>query len=147
MYLITALTSVLVVGTIVLGVVLNGKRKLVEEHPKIGKRILRTNFSSFVILTIFSLIYFLTGHRAFAEAATASTVQSGAAGLGFLGAALSTGLATIGAGIGVGITGAAGIGSISENPGMLGRTLIYVGLAEGIAIYGLIISIMILGKI
>jgi V/A-type H+-transporting ATPase subunit K len=61
-----------------------------------------------------------------------------------LGAALATGLACIGAGIAVGIAGAAAIGGITEKPELLGRTLIFVGLAEGIAIYGLIISFMIL---
>ncbi len=147
MYVITALTSILVVTTILLGVIFSKKKSFLEKHPKVGKRILGTNFSFFGVLAIFSIIYLLSGNNAFAEIATGTTSQSGAAGLGFLGAGLSTGLAAIGAGIGVGITGAAGIGSISENPGMLGRTLIYVGLAEGIAIYGLIISIMILGKI
>ena len=71
-----------------------------------------------------------------------------AAGLGgaALGAALATGLACIGAGIAVGIAGAAAIGGITEKPEILGRTLIFVGLAEGIAIYGLIISFMILSS-
>ena len=61
-----------------------------------------------------------------------------------IGAALATGLACIGAGIAVGIAGAAAVGGITEKPEILGRTLIFVGLAEGIAIYGLIISFMIL---
>lgn len=61
-----------------------------------------------------------------------------------IGAALATGLAAIGAGIAVGIAGAAAIGAVAEKPEMLGRTLIFVGLAEGIAIYGLIVSFMIL---
>lgn len=63
-----------------------------------------------------------------------------------IGAALATGLAAIGAGIAVGIAGAAAIGTIAEKPETLGRTLIFVGLAEGIAIYGLIISFMILTR-
>ncbi len=63
-----------------------------------------------------------------------------------VGAALATGLAAIGAGIAVGIAGAAAIGAITEKPETLGRTLIFVGLAEGIAIYGLIISFMILTR-
>ncbi|MHB1295570.1 MAG: ATP synthase subunit C [Anaerolineae bacterium] len=63
-----------------------------------------------------------------------------------VGAALATGLACIGAGIAVGIAGAAAIGGITEKPEILGRTLIFVGLAEGIAIYGLIISFMILNQ-
>ena len=61
-----------------------------------------------------------------------------------LGAALAIGLAAIGSGIAVGVAGAAAIGAIAEKPELLGRTLIIVGLAEGIAIYGLIISFMIL---
>ena len=68
-------------------------------------------------------------------------------GLGFLGAGLATGCASIGAGIGVGIAGAAGIGALSEKPEMLGKSLIYVGLAEGVAIYGLLISFMILNRL
>jgi V/A-type H+/Na+-transporting ATPase subunit K len=63
-----------------------------------------------------------------------------------LAAALSTGLATIGAGIAVSNTGAAAIGAIAEKPESFGRALIFVGLAEGIAIYGLIISFMVLNR-
>jgi V/A-type H+/Na+-transporting ATPase subunit K len=62
----------------------------------------------------------------------------------FLGAAIATGLAAIGAGIAVGIAGAAAIGAIAEKPELLGRTLIFVGLAEGIVIYGLVVSFLIL---
>jgi len=68
-------------------------------------------------------------------------------GLGFISAGLSTGLATIGAGYAVGAVGSSALGAVSENPKILGKTLIFVGLAEGIAIYGLIISIMILGRL
>lgn len=62
----------------------------------------------------------------------------------YLGAAIATGLAAIGSGIAVGIAGAAAIGAIAEKPELLGRTLIFVGLAEGIVIYGLIVSFIIL---
>jgi V/A-type H+-transporting ATPase subunit K len=63
-----------------------------------------------------------------------------------LGAAISTGLAAIGAGIAVSGAGAAAVGAIAEKPEVFGRALIFVGLAEGIAIYGLIISFMILNR-
>jgi len=63
-----------------------------------------------------------------------------------LAAALSTGLACLGAGIGVASSGAAAIGAIAEKPESFGRALIFVGLAEGIAIYGLIISFIILQR-
>jgi len=68
-------------------------------------------------------------------------------GLGFIAAALCTGLATIGAGYAVGAVGSSALGAVSEDPKILGKTLIFVGLAEGIAIYGLIISILILGRL
>lgn len=73
------------------------------------------------------------------------TEGAAAAGGPYLAAALATGLAAIGAGIAVGIAGAAAIGAISEKPELLGRTLIFVGLAEGIVIYGLIVSFILLG--
>lgn len=65
----------------------------------------------------------------------------------FLSAAVVTGLSALAAGIAVAYVGAAAVGAMSEKPEIAGRALIYVGLAEGIAIYGLIIAIMILGKI
>ena len=68
-------------------------------------------------------------------------------GLALLGAGLPTGLAAFGAGLAVGPVGAASLAVISEKPDMFGRTLIYLGLAEGIAIYGLVITILLLGKI
>ena len=68
---------------------------------------------------------------AFAQEAAASTAETGAASGAPLAAAIATGLAAIGA--------------IAEKPELLGRTLIFVGLAEGIVIYGLIISFIILG--
>ena len=63
-----------------------------------------------------------------------------------LAAAISTGVACIGAGIAVSSTGAAAIGAIAEKPEAFGRSLIFVGLAEGIAIYGLIISFLLLQR-
>jgi V/A-type H+-transporting ATPase subunit K len=66
---------------------------------------------------------------------------------GFVAAALATGLSSLGAGIAVAGVGSAAIGALAEKPELLGRALIMVGLAEGIAIYGLIISILILNRI
>lgn len=65
----------------------------------------------------------------------------------FLAAAIAVGLGSAGAGAAVGYVGAAAMGTIGEKPELAGRALIFVGLAEGIAIYGLIIAIMILGKV
>jgi V/A-type H+-transporting ATPase subunit K len=84
-----------------------------------------------------------------AAAATAEPagLPSGAVQWGFLAAALATGLSSLGAGIAVASVGSAAIGSLAEKPELLGRALIMVGLAEGIAIYGLIVSILILNRI
>lgn len=75
------------------------------------------------------------------------TLSSAAIQWGFIAAALSTGLSSLGAGYAVANVGAAAIGALSEKPELLGRALIVIGLAEGIAIYGLIISILILNRI
>ncbi|MCL5674768.1 MAG: ATP synthase subunit C [Candidatus Omnitrophica bacterium] len=86
--------------------------------------------------------------------AVARTVQTGekvlATGIsnagGYIGMGLSMGLAAIGAGIAVGFVGAAIVGVVSEKPESLGKMLIFLGIAEGIAIYGLMFAIMILVK-
>ena len=70
-----------------------------------------------------------------------------AAGWGLFSAALATGLSSLGAGIAVARLGTAAVGALAEKPELLGRLLIFVGLAEGIAIYGVIISILILERI
>ena len=61
-----------------------------------------------------------------------------------LAAGISAGLGSVGAGIAVSGTGAAAIGAVAEKPDFLGRSLIFVGLAEGIAIYGLLIAFLVL---
>jgi V/A-type H+/Na+-transporting ATPase subunit K len=66
---------------------------------------------------------------------------------GLVAAALSTALAAIGAGYAVARVGSAAVGAIAEKPELFGRALVLVGLAEGIAIYGLIVSILILNRI
>ena len=71
------------------------------------------------------------------EAASGGGDISLGLGLALIGVGLPTGLATIGAGIAVSSVGSASLAVITEKPEMFGRTLIYLGLAEGIAIYGL----------
>ncbi len=65
-------------------------------------------------------------------------------GLKGVGAGLAIGLAGVGAGVAVGRIGAVSVSVIAEKPEMFGRTLIYVALGEGIAIYGLLIAILLL---
>lgn len=61
-------------------------------------------------------------------------------------AAVAAGLATVAAGYAVAAVGSAAVGAIAEKPELLGRVVILVGLAEGIAIYGLIVAILILNR-
>ena len=80
--------------------------------------------------------------------ATPGTVTGGEAwSFGLVAAAISTALAALGAGFAVARVGTAAIGALAEKPELFGRLLIFVGLAEGIAIYGLIVSILILNRL
>lgn len=65
----------------------------------------------------------------------------------FIGAALATGLSSLGAGFAVAKVGVAAVGALAEKPDLFGRLLIFIGLAEGIAIYGLIVSILMLNRL
>ncbi|MDD6571759.1 MAG: ATP synthase subunit C [Thermoflexaceae bacterium] len=84
----------------------------------------------------------------YAAEETAQAASSGlATGLGYIAAGIVTGLSCIGGGIAVASAASAALGAISEDSSILGKSLIFVGLAEGIALYGLIISFSILGKL
>jgi len=112
-----------------------------------AKKVMGINVVSLFGMLIVSTIVLLTNSVVHAEDTTSvATAAASALGLQYLSAAISTGLATIGAGIAVAATGSAAIGAISEDSTLLGKTLIFVGLAEGIAIYGLIVTILILNK-
>lgn len=66
---------------------------------------------------------------------------------GLMAAAIAAGLSAVGAAYAVAHVGSAAVGALAEKPELLGRVLIFVGLAEGIAIYGLIVAILILNRI
>ena len=78
--------------------------------------------------------------------ATAAGTAAGGNSAALLGAAIAVAGSTIGAGIAVAYTGAAALAVMSERPELFGRAMVIVGLAEGIAIYGLIIGIILIGK-
>lgn len=77
-------------------------------------------------------------------AATATTTGSGGAAL--IAAAIAVAGSSIGAAFAVAYTGSAALAAMSERPEIFGRAMVVVGLAEGIAIYGLIIAIILIGK-
>ncbi|MCM8759235.1 MAG: ATP synthase subunit C [Candidatus Omnitrophica bacterium] len=90
------------------------------------------------------IVFLMLAGCVWAQTATADPANAGKA---FYAAALSTGIAALAAGIAVAYVGTAAVGALAEKPELTGRVLIFVGLAEGIAIYGLITAIMILGKV
>lgn len=146
MYWIIGIISFLVFATLALGTYL-------QLYPRrcLGRgwrNVIALNLLGFLIAEAALLI--LTADTALAQAKGGSggggPVTLGM-GLAILGAGLPTGLATIGAGIAIGPVGAAAMATIAERPEAFGRTLVYLGLAEGIAIYGLVISIMLLARI
>jgi V/A-type H+-transporting ATPase subunit K len=122
----------------------------------IGRRLSARNRArsvviGFVLLNLAAVVAALVmagtlwfGAPGLAVAAPSAQAEGGTSQNVALSAALSTGLAALGAGIAVGISGSAAIGGITEKPEIFGRALVFVGLAEGIAIYGLIISFFLL---
>ncbi|AZQ39444.1 ATPase [Streptomyces cyaneochromogenes] len=81
-----------------------------------------------------------------AQAATTAAQESGSGSAALIGAAIAVAGATIGAGIAVAYTGAAALAALSERPELFGRAMVIVGLAEGIAIYGLVVAVILIGK-
>lgn len=111
-----------------------------------GKRMLKTNLVAFFGVVVTAATLMITSDMS-ASAATGAASNALASGLGYVAAALVTGLACIGAGIAVASAASAALGAISEDPKIMGKSLIFVALAEGIALYGLLVTFMILGKL
>lgn len=98
--------------------------------------------------TMLVLVFLMFSGTAFADTTeAAASAASSSTGWGYLAAALSTGMSCIGGGIAVSSAASAALGAISEDSSVLGKSLIFVGLAEGVCLYGLIISFMILGQL
>lgn len=124
------------------GVFLSGRRTKGRYKAALGTNV----FLFFGTLLIAAVL--LLGGGAPVMAVTEAAEDAGlSTGLGYLAAALVTGLSCIGGGIAVASAASAALGAISEDQSVLGKSLIFVGLAEGVALYGLIISFMILGKL
>ncbi len=122
-------------------------KRMHDKKPFNRKVSVIANVASFFGVMAIMTVLPLTG--AFAESAEAVTEAASSAnglaeGLRYIGAGLSTGLGTIGTGIAVGGAAPAAIGAISENDKAFSKALIFVALGEGVAIYGLLISILIL---
>ena len=116
-----------------------------EKTKKRYKKSLAAN-----VATFFGLMLVVTVVSFAGTTTVSAATDSGAGlatGLGYIGAALVTGLSGIGSGIAVASSASAALGAISEDGSIFGKSMIFVAMAEGIALYGLIISFMILGQL
>ena len=147
MYWLIGLLTLSLLGTLAAGVFFTLRplsRWTRERASRWFKGTVAVNLLTFVAAVIG--ILFLGTRDVLAQTAGGVQITEGL-GLALIGIGIPTGLAAIGAGIAVGPVGAASLAIIAEKPEMFGRTLIYLGLVEGIAIYGLVVTILMLGKI
>lgn len=147
MYFPLALMTLSLAGIVVLGLYLEFR------PPRTGAQARRwfkgtvgANLVLFVIAQAGLLFLGVQDVMAQTAAAAPREVSVGL-GLALIGIGIPTGLAAIGAALAVGPVGAAAIAAITEKPETFGRSLVYLGLAEGIAIYGLVLSILMLGRV
>lgn len=104
------------------------------------KKTLVFNLSAFALMCIIGLVVPMGG---FVSAATAGGTISTGTGLAYLAAALGTGISGIGGGLAVASGSSSAIGAITEDASVFGKSLLFVGLGEGVALYGFVIGIMI----
>jgi len=115
-----------------------------ERNLKRARLVLRVLTLSVFALLAVSMVLTATGIKALAQAQGGADQASLRKALAYLGAGLATGLAGIGGGYAVGQAGAAMIAALTEKPEMFGRMFIVLVLGEGIALYGLLISILLM---
>lgn len=122
---------------------------LLRRRPRTGLAVLTAVNAGVLITGVILLIASLSAAPAAPASAavgTAASTTSGANGTALVAAAIAVAGSSLGAAIAVAYTGSAALAAMSERPEMFGRAMVIVGLAEGIAIYGLIIAIIIVGK-
>ncbi|MCL2014199.1 MAG: ATP synthase subunit C [Oscillospiraceae bacterium] len=113
---------------------------------KVRYAVLFNLFGFFGVCAV-SLIFNIGGFvQAATEAVSAASTASADNGMRFIAAAVATGLSSLGAGIAVAAAAPAAIGAFSEDPKAFGKSLIFVGLGESVALYGLLISVLILSN-
>ena len=117
---------------------------IMRRRGRRGVRILTTINAALIVAAVALAAVALTGDPA--QAAAPSTTSTGAGGMALLAAAIAVAGSSIGAAIAVAYTGAAALAAMSERPELFGRAMVIVGHAEGIATYGLIVSIILIGK-
>lgn len=147
MYWLVGLISFAILGLIVVGLLLELSPGSLPRVRPWFKPAIATQLVTFVGAQLALLVFGVSDAMAQHEVVEVVNEITVGMGLAIIGVGIPTGLSTIGAGIAVGPIGAASLAAITEKPENLGRTLIYLGLAEGIAIYGLVVSILLLNEI
>ena len=138
------ITKIILIAALILSIFIPFMAFLLGERKKGRlKTTLAINITMFFAILVVADIMLFGGSVNAAEAAEAAAASSD--GLKYIAAALSTGMSTIGAGIAVASSASAALGALSEDSSVMGKALIFVALAEGIALYGLLISFIILG--
>jgi len=106
----------------------------------IGLALITIGLGAFLMITSLPLL-------AVEEGVAGAGIGEGALRWGFAAAAASAALSAAAGGYAVAKVGSAAVGALAEKPELFGRIIILVGLAEGIAIYGLIVAILILNRL
>jgi V/A-type H+-transporting ATPase subunit K len=122
--------------------------RLLRRRGPTAVRIL-VGLNAFVFVGALLVLAFLATAGPGAAEVTTTAAQGGGSGsssAALIGAAIAVAGSSLGAAIAVAYTGAAALAAMSERPELFGRAMVIVGLAEGIAIYGLIVAIILIGK-
>jgi V/A-type H+/Na+-transporting ATPase subunit K len=130
------------IGLPVLAGVALGVGALMYRRPRQGLRVM-TILNIALLLGVGVLVLLAVSADPGAAAAATTKASSSQA---LIGAAIAVSGSSIGAGIGIAYTGSAALAAMSERPEMFGRSLVIVGLAEGVAIYGLVVAVILIGK-
>ncbi len=128
---------------IVAAVMISAYLRAEPEH-----RLRRLGAANLVLLSASAVLVFLalTAGPSGAQATSEETASTASSGSALIGAAIAVAGSSFGAAIAVAYTGSAALAAISERPELFGRAMVIVGLAEGIAIYGLVIAVILIGK-
>ncbi len=120
-----------------------------NKKNKMFMRVLLVMALATALFSVFSLIGFASEAQVVEEEAAAQVAQAVglANGLGYLAAALSVGIAGVGSGIAVAAAAPAAIGALTEDEKTFGKSIVFVALSEGMALYGMLISILILSNL
>lgn len=139
------LLPLLIVSLLILPVACVLKKK---KGAKSAKTAFIVNICSFFAVLLLACVC-PVGSLVSAEAAQTveDAVSVSSAGMGYIAAAISVGLGSIGCGVAVGMAAPAAIGAVAEEPKSFSKSLIFVALGEGVALYGFLISFMILNKL